>query len=238
MCCAVRPCDTRAWHGPRSLPAWLADFFAQADMCEGVRVASWSAGGEGGPPVCASWRQAVAYLDPRPVAEVGSGLVPPACARAPRCVPAWRKLKTSAGELPMRGRCAELLSAHQGSGASHALCAGGCPPSGRARLRCAQGEAVRVRVRWDAGQLHFAAEPPACCARHAIVPRWHFDMVLDEQARRAHRRPSTYFLTPKLSLLRSWGWHRRCALPGYLCRQEMLQSAGRCQPYNLPYNQC
>ncbi len=54
-----------------------------------------------------------------------------------------------------------------------------------ARLRCMQGELVRVRVRWDAGQLHFAAEPPARRARHAFVPRWHFDMVLDEQARPA-----------------------------------------------------
>lgn len=42
---------------------------------------------------------------------------------------------------------------------------------------------MRVRVRWDTGQLHFAALPAAGRARHAFVPRWHFDMVLDEQAR-------------------------------------------------------
>lgn len=39
-------------------------------MCERVRVASWSAGGPGCPPVAASWRQAVQYLDARPLAEV------------------------------------------------------------------------------------------------------------------------------------------------------------------------
>lgn len=39
-------------------------------MCERARVASWSAGGPGSPPVAASWRQAVQYLDARPVAKV------------------------------------------------------------------------------------------------------------------------------------------------------------------------
>lgn len=38
-----------------------------------------------------------------------------------------------------------------------------------------------MRVRWDAGQLHIAAHPSANRAVHAFVPRWHFDMVLDEQ---------------------------------------------------------
>ena len=38
-----------------------------------------------------------------------------------------------------------------------------------------------MRVRWDAGQLHIAAHPCDNRAHHAFVPRWHFDMVLDEQ---------------------------------------------------------
>lgn len=42
-----------------------------------------------------------------------------------------------------------------------------------------QGAKVEVRVRQDLGQLHFASVPGAKRARHAWVPRWHFDMVLD-----------------------------------------------------------
>ena len=51
----------------------------QADMCAGVRIASWSAGAPGGKPVAESWRQAVQYLDPVPVAEVRPGLLPCRC---------------------------------------------------------------------------------------------------------------------------------------------------------------
>ena len=36
---------------------------------------------------------------------------------------------------------------------------------------------MRVRVRQSAGQLRFDSEPAARRARHAHVPRWHFDMV-------------------------------------------------------------
>jgi 2-polyprenyl-3-methyl-5-hydroxy-6-metoxy-1,4-benzoquinol methylase len=46
-------------------------------------------------------------------------------------------------------------------------------------LDAEQGAKVRVRVRQDRGQIHFAAVPGACRPRHAHVPRWHFDMVLD-----------------------------------------------------------
>ncbi|CAL8464828.1 g4363 [Coccomyxa elongata] len=40
----------------------------------------------------------------------------------------------------------------------------------------------------DTGQLHFAAEPGAKRPRHAWVPRWHFDMVLDEQRNVAYEK--------------------------------------------------
>lgn len=54
--------------------------------------------------------------------------------------------------------------------------------------RSLQGAKVSVRVRQDAGQLHFAAEPGAKRPRHAWVPRWHFDMVLDEQRNAAYEK--------------------------------------------------
>jgi predicted RNA methylase len=48
------------------------------------------------------------------------------------------------------------------------------------------GAAQRVRVRQDAGQLVFASTPPPCRPRHALVPRWHYDMVLDSQRNAAY----------------------------------------------------
>ncbi len=40
-----------------------------------------------------------------------------------------------------------------------------------------QGKSIELRVRQDAGQLHFASDPPQRRPRHAYLPRWHFDMV-------------------------------------------------------------
>ncbi|KFM25022.1 Protein arginine N-methyltransferase 7 [Auxenochlorella protothecoides] len=42
------------------------------------------------------------------------------------------------------------------------------------------GGALSLRVRRDVGQVFFSTSPPQCRARHALVPRWHFDMVRDE----------------------------------------------------------
>lgn len=50
-----------------------------------------------------------------------------------------------------------------------------------------QGESVEVRVRQDAGQLHFASDPPARRPRHAFLPRWHFDMLHDTQRNAAYQ---------------------------------------------------
>ncbi|KAK9917705.1 hypothetical protein WJX75_007354 [Coccomyxa subellipsoidea] len=51
-----------------------------------------------------------------------------------------------------------------------------------------KGAKVLVRVRQDAGQLHFSAKRGAKRPRHAWVPRWHFDMVLDGQRNEAYQR--------------------------------------------------
>ena len=52
-----------------------------------------------------------------------------------------------------------------------------------------QGAAVEVQVRQDAGQLHFAADPPGRRPRHAFLPRWHFDMLADGQRNAAYQVP-------------------------------------------------
>ncbi len=44
-----------------------------------------------------------------------------------------------------------------------------------------QGKSIELRVRQDAGQLHFASDPPQRRPRHAYLPRWHFDMVRGAQ---------------------------------------------------------
>jgi 2-polyprenyl-3-methyl-5-hydroxy-6-metoxy-1,4-benzoquinol methylase len=53
-----------------------------------------------------------------------------------------------------------------------------------------QGETLRVRLRQDRGQLHWAAAGPGAAGRprHAHVPRWHFDMVQDAQRNAAYER--------------------------------------------------
>lgn len=51
----------------------------------------------------------------------------------------------------------------------------------------APGSTVQLRVRQDLGQLVFTTHPQQQCRpRHALVPRWHFDMVLDSQRNKAY----------------------------------------------------
>ena len=50
-----------------------------------------------------------------------------------------------------------------------------------------EGDTVDVRVRQDAGQLHFASDPPQRRPRHAYLPRWHFDMLGDTNRNDAYQ---------------------------------------------------
>ena len=73
-------------------------------MCAGVRIASWSAGAPGGKPFAESWRQAVQYLDPVPVAEVRPGLLP--C----RCMPCgWQSVRHGSQKPVDIPHCARIL---------------------------------------------------------------------------------------------------------------------------------
>jgi hypothetical protein len=49
-----------------------------------------------------------------------------------------------------------------------------------------QGSNVSLRLVYDRGQLVFITDPPQCRPRHALVPRWHYDMVLDGQRNLAY----------------------------------------------------
>ena len=42
-----------------------------------------------------------------------------------------------------------------------------------------QGATLSLRVRQDSGQYVFSTAPPQCRPHHALVPRWHYDMVQD-----------------------------------------------------------
>lgn len=51
-----------------------------------------------------------------------------------------------------------------------------------------QGSALQVTVRQDRGQVHFgSAAAGSGRPRHAHIPRWHFDMVLDGQRNAAYQ---------------------------------------------------
>ena len=51
-----------------------------------------------------------------------------------------------------------------------------------------QGTEIQVTVRQDRGQVHFAAAAAGFGRpRHAHIPRWHFDMVLDTQRNAAYQ---------------------------------------------------
>lgn len=42
-----------------------------------------------------------------------------------------------------------------------------------------EGAEIALRVRQDQGQILFDTDPPTNRPRHALVPRWHYDMVMD-----------------------------------------------------------
>ncbi|KAK9863942.1 hypothetical protein WJX84_003683 [Apatococcus fuscideae] len=50
------------------------------------------------------------------------------------------------------------------------------------------GECVELRVRQDQGQIVFTSNPVPRRARHAYLPRWHFDMLLDHQRNQAYQQ--------------------------------------------------
>jgi len=43
-----------------------------------------------------------------------------------------------------------------------------------------QGSTLTLRIRQDKGQILFSSDPPPCRLHHALAPRWHYDMVLDQ----------------------------------------------------------
>ena len=51
---------------------------------------------------------------------------------------------------------------------------------------------MQVTVRQDKGQVHFASAAQGCGQpRHAHIPRWHFDMVMDDQRNAAYQAAIT-----------------------------------------------
>ena len=57
-----------------------------------------------------------------------------------------------------------------------------------------------MRVRQDKGQIHFASMARGCGRpRHAHIPRWHFDMVLDDQRNDAYQTAITRAVHLKLA---------------------------------------
>lgn len=66
-----------------------------------------------------------------------------------------------------------------------------------------EGDSILLQVRQDNHQIYFETDPPQAKPHHAWVPRWHFDMVLDEQ------RNSTYEKAVKnaIQLKRDMGQH-------------------------------
>ena len=48
------------------------------------------------------------------------------------------------------------------------------------------GENVSLRVQQDTSQIVFTAEPPHTRMHHALVPRWHYDMILDVERNEAY----------------------------------------------------
>ena len=49
-----------------------------------------------------------------------------------------------------------------------------------------RGDSVPLTVFMDDGQIVFLTTPPQCRPRHSLVPRWHYDMVLDEARNEAY----------------------------------------------------
>ena len=52
--------------------------------------------------------------------------------------------------------------------------------------RVSQGQELLVRVQQDKSQVLFSSSPPQCRMHHAIVPRWHYDMILDAERNAAY----------------------------------------------------
>lgn len=52
---------------------------------------------------------------------------------------------------------------------------------------------MQVTIRQDRGQIHFASAGNPGCGRprHAHIPRWHFDMVLDAHRNAAYQSAIT-----------------------------------------------
>lgn len=51
-----------------------------------------------------------------------------------------------------------------------------------------QGDLMPLLVQQEKHQIVFGTNPPQCRMRHAIVPRWHFDMILDQERNRAYEK--------------------------------------------------
>ncbi|KAG7675099.1 hypothetical protein Ndes2526A_g07853 [Nannochloris sp. 'desiccata'] len=49
-----------------------------------------------------------------------------------------------------------------------------------------QGSTLKLRIRQDTGQILFSSDPPPCRLHHALAPRWHYDMVLDQLRNEAY----------------------------------------------------
>jgi len=49
-----------------------------------------------------------------------------------------------------------------------------------------QGSVLKLHIRQDKGQILFSSDPPPCRLHHALAPRWHYDMVLDQLRNEAY----------------------------------------------------
>lgn len=59
-----------------------------------------------------------------------------------------------------------------------------------------QGKQVKLRVQQDTSQILFSSVPAQRRARHAFVPRWHFDMLQDELRNSAYDKAITRVSLP------------------------------------------
>ncbi len=51
-----------------------------------------------------------------------------------------------------------------------------------------EGENIVLRVQQDKSQVVFSSDPPQYRMHHAIVPRWHYDMILDSERNEAYNQ--------------------------------------------------
>ena len=108
---------------------------------------------------------------PRPLWDVETGLAVPATADGPwNAVGTWYDLTLAEGVA-----LSSAAGAHPGQSVQYL-------EEGRAT----PGEPVALKVWQDAGQLLLTADPPRARPKHAQVPRWHFDMVLDDERNGAY----------------------------------------------------